>query len=441
MSPTLDIIDRLAARWPKGFDLTLDRIRRLLAALGDPQLACPPVFHVAGTNGKGSTVAFLRAMLEASGFRVHTDTSPHLVTYNERFRLAAAPGISRPVDDARLADALARVEAANGDHPITLFELLTAAGFLLFSEVPADVLLLEVGLGGRFDSTNVIPNPLVSVITSISLDHQAFLGDTVQKIAFEKAGIMKAGRPCVISPNLDEVRDVFEAVARTVKAGPLLIGGQDWSAHEERGRLVYQDDGGLLDLPMPRLPGRHQIQNAGTAVAAVRASGLDVPLAAIERGMETVEWPARLQRLTTGRLVDAAVQGAELWLDGGHNPGAGEVIASAMADFEERVERPLFLISGMLKTKDPAGFFAPFQGLARHVFTVPIPDSDAAWAPDALADAARAAGLSAEPAVSPMEAIRLIADGWRLERAPRILICGSLYLAGDVLATNGTPPR
>jgi dihydrofolate synthase/folylpolyglutamate synthase len=441
MTATLDIIDRLSARWPKGFDLTLTRITRLLAALGDPQLRVPPVFHVAGTNGKGSTVAFLRAILEAAAFRVHTDTSPHLVTYNERFRLAVAPGQSANVDDERLADALARTEIANGDNPITLFELLTAAGFLLFAETPADVLLLEVGLGGRFDSTNVIDKPLVTVITSISLDHQAYLGDTVEKIAFEKAGILKRGRPCVLSPNLDSVRAVVEDVAAKVGARPLLIGGQDWSATEEQGRLVYQDETGLLDLPLPRLPGRHQILNAGTAVAAIRASGLGVPVEAIERGLETVDWPARLQRLTTGNLVAAAFPGTEIWLDGGHNPGAGEVVASAMADLEERVERPLFLIAGMLNTKDPAGFFAPFQGLVRHVFTVPIPGSDAGRDPESLAEAARASGLSAEAIESPLAALRLLAERWTLERAPRILICGSLYLAGDVLAANGTPPR
>ncbi len=441
MSRSLAIIDRLAALHPKGYDLTLTRILRLLDALGNPQRRLPPVFHVAGTNGKGSTVAFLRAILEAAGLRVHTDTSPHLVSYNERYRLATGPGASAFVDDARFADALARAEVANGAEPITLFELLTAAGFLLFAETPADVVLLEVGLGGRFDSTNVIDDPLVSVITSISLDHQAFLGDTVEKIAFEKAGIVKAGRPVVLSPNLDSVRAVFEAVARDVKAGPLKVGGQDFTAYEEQGRLVFQDEDGLLDLPLPRLPGRHQIQNAGTAIAAVRASGLDVSTAAIETGLETVDWPARLQRLTHGAVVAAAPQGAEVWLDGGHNPGAGEVVASAMADLEERLARPLFLVTGMLSTKDPAGFFTPFKGLVRHVFTVPIPQSEAAWAPEALAEAARAAGLSAQAVDGPMEAMRLLGEGWQYERAPRVLICGSLYLAGDVLALNGTPPR
>ncbi|WP_181703746.1 bifunctional folylpolyglutamate synthase/dihydrofolate synthase [Chthonobacter albigriseus] len=441
MPETLAIIDRLSALHPKGYDLTLGRIERLLAALGHPEQRLPPVFHVAGTNGKGSTIAFLRAILEAAGLRVHTHTSPHLVAYNERYRLATGPGRSAFVDDARFTDALERAEVANGNEPITLFELLTAAGFLLFAEEPADVVLLEVGLGGRFDATNVVAAPLVSVITSISLDHQSYLGNTIDKIAFEKAGIIKKGRPVVVSPNPAEVTEVFETVASRAGAKPLLIGAQDWMVHEEHGRLVFQDDGGLLDLPLPRLSGRHQIQNAGTAVAAIRASKLDIPLSAIERGLETVEWPARLQRLTHGRLVDLAPPGAEVWLDGGHNPGAGEVVASAMADLEDRVERPLFLIAGMLTTKDPAGFFTPFEGLVRHVFTVPIPGSEAAWDPDALAEAANAAGLSAEAAPGTAEAIRLLAANWTLERAPRILICGSLYLAGDTLAENGTPPQ
>lgn len=441
MSATIEIIDRLAARWPKGFDLSLGRIRRLLDALGNPERRLPPVIHVAGTNGKGSTIAFLRAILEQSGLRVHTHTSPHLVRYNERYRLATAPGRSAFVDDEPFADALARAEAANHEMPITLFELLTAAGFLLFCETPADVALLEVGLGGRFDATNVVDAPLVSVITSISLDHQSYLGDTVEKIAFEKAGILKAGRPFVTSPATQGVSAVFEDVARSVRAGPAFIGGQDWTAFEEHGRLVFQDGDGLIDLPMPRLPGRHQIQNAGTAIAAIRASGLAIPAQAIERGLETAEWPARLQRLAAGTLVDAAPQGAEIWLDGGHNAGAGEVVSAAMADFADRVERPLFLITGMITTKDPATFFEPFKGLVRHVFAVPIPGSEVDWPTATLADAARSAGLSAEPAESAHAAIRAIARSWRFERAPRILICGSLYLAGEVLAANGTPPR
>ncbi len=439
METPLDIINRLGARWPKGFDLSLGRIRRLLGALGHPEQRLPPVFHVAGTNGKGSTVAFLRAILEAEGLRVHADTSPHLVRYNERFRLADGPGMSSFVDDDAFADALSRTEKANGDEAITLFELLTAAGFLLFAEHPADALLLEVGLGGRFDSTNVVDHPAVSVITSISLDHQAYLGDTVEKIAFEKAGIIKAGAPVVLSPNPDGVIAVIERVAAEVRAGPLMIGGQDWTAFEEHGRLVFQDVDGLLDLPRPRLPGGHQIANAGTAIAAVRAAGFHVGHDAFERGMERVEWPARLQRLTAGAIVDAAPEGSEIWLDGGHNPGAGEVIASAMADLEERVAKPLVLVAGMLVTKDPIGFFEAFAGLARRVYTVPIRGSDSAREPQALAAEARSAGVTAMATASVTAALSHLRETWS-GPAPRILICGSLYLAGEVLADNGTPP-
>ncbi len=439
METPLDIIDRLAARWPKGFDLSLGRISRLLGALGHPEQRLPPVFHVAGTNGKGSTVAFLRAILEAEGLRVHADTSPHLVRYNERFRLADRPGKSSLVDDATLADALSRAERANGDEAITLFELLTAAGFLLFAERPADALLLEVGLGGRFDSTNVIDRPAVSVITSISLDHQAYLGNTVEKIAFEKAGIIKSGAPVVLSPNPDGVVAVVERVAAEVRAGSLMIGGQDWTAYEEHGRLVFQDIDGLLDLPRPRLPGGHQISNAGTAIAAVRAAGFHVSQDAFERGMERVEWPARLQRLTAGAVVEAAPEGAEIWLDGGHNPSAGEVIASAMADLEERVARPLVLVVGMLVTKDPVGFFQAFAGLARRVYTVPIRGSDAARDPQSLAADARSAGVTAMATNNVTAALSHLRETWS-GPAPRILICGSLYLAGEVLADNGMPP-
>ncbi|SON58128.1 Folylpolyglutamate synthase [Hartmannibacter diazotrophicus] len=440
MPEALEILDRLSARWPKGYDLSLSRIERLLGALGNPHLKIPPVIHVAGTNGKGSTIAFMRAMLEAARFRVHTHTSPHLVRFNERYRLASGPGTSAFVDDATFTEALARVEAANGDEQITLFELLTAAGFILFSEHPADVVLLEVGLGGRFDATNVIRDPLVSVITSISLDHQAFLGDTVAEIAFEKAGIFKPGRPVVISqPDDDAVRAVFEAEAARVGA-TLAMGGEDWTVHEEHGRLVYQDESGLLDLPRPRLTGQHQFANAGTAIAALRRSGLNLPVSAIEAGLDTVDWSARLQRLAMGPLLEMAQSGAEIWLDGGHNVGAGEVVSAAMADLEERVARPLFLITGMLSTKDPVGFFASFKGLVRHVYCVPIESSDAGWPAAELADFAVKAGVSAEAALSVSDAMERLSARGPLDMAPRILICGSLYLAGEVLAANGQSP-
>jgi len=432
------VLERLVRLHPKEIDLSLGRIERLLAALDHPEIKLPPVIHIAGTNGKGSTTATMRAVLEAAGKRVHVYTSPHLCRFHERIRLAA-PGGGLLVDDATLVDALDRTERANAGEPITLFEITTAAAMLLFAEQPADVLLLEVGLGGRLDATNVVANPLVSVITPISLDHEKFLGATLPEIAGEKAGIIKPGVPVVVAPQPDEAMGVIERQAARKRA-ELFVAGREWNAGEERGRLVFQDEGGLLDLPPPRLVGRHQYVNAGTAVAALRAAGLWPGLAAAEAGLGRVDWPARMQRLTQGRIVEAAMPGAEIWLDGGHNPGAGEAISTVMADLEERVSRPLFLITGMLSAKDPIGFFKPFAGLVRHVFTVPIFGADSARDPGELAAAARAAGLAAEPVSSVKTALRLLCEGWRFEPPPRILICGSLYLAGDVLGQNGTPP-
>ncbi len=433
------ILETLSLRLPPGYDLTLGRIERLLAALGNPHHRLPPVIHVAGTNGKGSTIAFMRAMLEADGKRVHTHTSPHLVHYNERYRLATGPGTSQFVSNDAFADTLQRADAANGGEHVTLFEVMAASGFLLMSETPADVVLLEVGLGGRLDATNVITSPLVSVITSISLDHMRQLGDTVEKIAFEKAGIIKAGRPVVVSANRPSVIEVFEKVALEKRA-PLTVGGQDFTIWQEHNRLVYQDEQGLMDLPLPKLPGRHQLMNAGTAIAALSKAGLLPAHEIVEQALSSVDWPARLTRLTHGKLVDEAVPGAEIWLDGAHNPGGSEAAASAMADLEEKFERPLFVIASMLNTKDPQGFFAPFRGLARHVFTVPIHHSESGRDPKELAEAARAQGLSADAVSGVREALRRISFGWRFEPAPRILICGTLYLAGEVLEENGTPP-
>ena len=438
MDHTNAILERLLTLHPKVIDLSLERMTLLLHALGNPEKRLPPTIHIAGTNGKGSTTAFLRAALEADGKAVHVYTSPHLVRFNERIRLAAPDG-GHFVDDGMLTDALERAERANDGAPITFFEITTAAAFLLFSEMPADVLLLETGLGGRLDATNVVDQPLVSVITQIGLDHQRFLGDTVEAIAEEKAGIIKRERPVVAAPQSDAITAVIERAAARARA-PLHLGGQEWSVMEERGRLIYQDETALFDMPPPRLPGRHQITNAGTAIAALRAGGLWSGLDSAEKALQNVEWPARLQRLTRGKIVDAAMPGAEIWLDGGHNPDAGEALAAFMADLEDRVSRPLFLISGMLATKDPVGFFRPFSGLVRHVFTVTVFGSEAAIQPGPLADLAETAGVTAEPVSSVLTALRLLSESWRFEPPPRILICGSLYLAGDVLAQNGTPP-
>jgi dihydrofolate synthase/folylpolyglutamate synthase len=427
------ILARLLALHPKRIDLSLDRIERLLAALDHPERKLPPVIHVAGTNGKGSTIAFMRAILEASGRSVHVYTSPHLVRFNERFRVAG-----KLVSDEALKAALEECERANGNTPITVFEMETAAGFLLFSRNSADVLLLEVGLGGRLDATNVIDKPLASVITPVSMDHLEFLGDTIEKIAAEKAGILKRGVPAVIAPQNLAALAVIERQAQKVRS-PLKVAGEHWNVHQERGRLVYQDDDGLLDLPAPRLYGRHQLDNAGAAIAALRASGLSIPAPAFETGMQKADWPARLQHLSSGTLKALAPPDSELWLDGGHNADGGRALAAALGDLEERVSRPLVLIVGMLATKDSAGFLRNFSGIARRIIAVPIPNQEKTLSGEAVADTARAVGIPAESRATLQEALAA-ASALQLNPAPRILIGGSLYLAGEVLALNGTPP-
>ncbi|AVA19717.1 bifunctional folylpolyglutamate synthase/dihydrofolate synthase [Rhizobium sp. CB3171] len=442
MSEAAREIDKLMGLHPKGFDLSLDRITRLLDILGNPHKKLPPVIHVAGTNGKGSVTAFCRALLEAGGLSVHVHTSPHLVNWHERYRLGIKGGRGKLVDDAVFADVLRRIADANGGEKITVFEILTAATFMLFSEQPADVAIIEVGLGGRFDATNVISDPAASVIMPISLDHQPYLGDRVELIAAEKAGIMKPGRPVVIGhQEYDAALDVLISTAERLRC-PTAVFGQDFSAHEEYGRLVYQDEFGLADLPLPRLPGRHQYANAAAAIRAVKAAGFVVTEAMMEKAMASVEWAGRLQRLTEGDLLVHAPEGAEIWVDGGHNPGAGEVIAEAMANFEERQPRPLFLITGMINTKDPVGYFKAFTGLAEKVYCVPIRGSDSMIDPVVLAGAAYDAGLVAEPMSSVGQALDAIKELAVPDLpAPRILIGGSLYLVGDVLADNGTPPK
>jgi dihydrofolate synthase/folylpolyglutamate synthase len=431
------ILARLLALHPKRIDLSLDRMWRILDALGRPERKLPPVIHVAGTNGKGSTVAFMRAMLEAAGKSVHVYTSPNLVRLNERFRLGRANGGGVLVGDDELVATLAECERANGDQPITVFEIETAAGLLLFSRHPADVLLLEVGLGGRLDATNVVERPLASVITPVSIDHVDFLGDTLEKIAIEKAAILRRGVPAVVSRQTEGPLSVILARGEEVGA-PLHVAGQDWVAGEERGRLVFQDTEGLLDLPPPRLFGRHQFDNAGTAIAALRAAGLKLPASAFEQGVVAADWPARMQRLATGTLPPRAPAGNELWLDGGHNADGGRTIAGALADLEERVSRPLVLIVGMLSTKDAEGFLRNFAGLARALIAVPI-GQDKGIAPETLAATARRVGITAQSAPSVEEALAMVC-ALELEPPPRVLITGSLYLAGAVLAANGTLP-
>ena len=427
-------IEALMQIHPKGFDLSLGRIRDLLEKLDNPQDKLPPVIHVAGTNGKGSTIAFSRAILEAAGLRVHVDTSPHLVNWHERFRLAGTL-----VEDAVLSDAIHRVAEANDNQPITVFEILTAVAFLLFSEHPADACLVEVGLGGRFDSTNVVDKTDISVITPVSLDHEAFLGDTLAKIAFEKAGIIKSGVPVIIGAQEDEALDVIVRQAARNRAST-QIAGQTYSAMRENGRLVYQDENALLDLALPRLAGEHQIDNAATAIAACRlfceVRNFRLTNAMIEEGLQTAQWPARMQHLTHGTLIEAIPETCDVWLDGGHNPSAGAMAAQFLSDLEELDPRPLTMICGMLDTKDTGGYFAQFETIAERVITVPILSSEAGVDPETLADQAENAGLPAVAAPSLKQALHMI-DG---SEPNRILICGSLYLAGDMLDQNGTPP-
>jgi dihydrofolate synthase/folylpolyglutamate synthase len=436
MSALDSTLTRLLALHPKLIDLSLDRMWSLLARLDHPERKLPPVIHVAGTNGKGSTIAFMRAILEAAGQDVHVYTSPHLVRFNERFRLAAEGG-GKLVGDDELRATLEECERVNAGDPITVFEITTAAGLLLFSRHPADVLLLEVGLGGRLDATNVVDAPLLSVITPVSLDHADYLGDSIESVAGEKAGILKRGVRAVIGPQTPEALSVIERAAERVRA-PLRVAGEHWNASEEHRRLVYQDDDGLLDLPGPKLIGRHQFVNAGVAVAALRASGLKIPQRAYETGLLKAEWPARMQRLTQGELVGQAPADAEIWLDGGHNPDGGRAVAASLADIEERAPKPLILIVGMLGTKDFEGYLRHFSGLALRLYAVPIPNADKSLSPGQIADAANKLGIPAESAndvESALAAIKALSL-----KAPRILIGGSLYLAGDVLARNHTPP-
>jgi dihydrofolate synthase/folylpolyglutamate synthase len=432
------VIARLSALHPKQIDLGLDRMHRLLARLDHPERLLPPVIHVAGTNGKGSTIAFLRATLEAAGLRVHVYTSPHLVRLNECFRIGERGG-GRLAEDAGLRRVLEHCEQVNAGEPITIFEMQTAAAFCLFAEHDADVVLLETGLGGRLDATNVVDRPLAAVITPVSMDHVEFLGGALASIAGEKAAIIKRGVAVICAEQAPEAMAVIEAQARRMRA-PIHAAGQQWHVGVERGRLVYQDERGLMDLAAPKLFGRHQFDNAGLAIATLRAiEAFRIGLPAFEAGIVNAEWPARMQRLVAGALVDQGPRGCEIWLDGGHNAEGGRVAAAALGDLEERVSRPLVVIAGMMANKDAGAFLANFAGLTRHILAVPIPDRAGAMPTDRLADAARALGMRVEKAEGVEAALRALSR-LAYEVPPRILITGSLYLAGHVLAVNGTPP-
>ena len=422
------ILMRLLSLHPKIIDLSLTRMERILDKLGHPESKLPPVIHIAGTNGKGSTLAMSRAILEAADLKVHTYTSPHLVRFHERIRVAG-----ELVSEEQLSALLEECEVVNGSEPITFFEITTAAAFLAYSRTPADYLLLEVGLGGRLDATNVIAKPVVSVITSIGLDHQQYLGETIFEIAREKAGILKRGVTGIVGAQEPAARDAIEAVAEKVGA-PLLIANQDWQSFKQNGRLVFQDDNGLLDLPLPALPGLHQIDNAGNAIAALRSlKDPRITDEAYAKGLANVTWPARLQRLGPSHLWDFVSRDCELWLDGGHNGPAGVVLGQALRDMQERSPRPLIIIWGMINTKDPGAFIANFKGLAARVYALTIPDEANAIPAEQLMTTAKAQGLEAEAVFDLQKALGQAA---KFAPAPRILICGSLYLAGHVLALH-----
>lgn len=422
-TPSSDVIlDRMMSLHPKVMDLVLDRVWALLGALDNPHHALPPVIHIAGTNGKGSTQAMLRAGLEGAGKSVHAYTSPHLARFHERIRLAG-----NLISEAHLTEVLDECYAANNGDEITYFEITTCAALLAMSRTPADYTLLEVGLGGRLDATNVVDTPALTVITPVSIDHEQFLGDTLAKIAFEKAGIIKRGVPCVVGPQQDEAMEVIEAQARKLGA-PLLAYGQQWHVGSEHGRLVYQDDHGLLDLPLPNLPGAHQIENAGAALAALRH--LEMPDTAYEAAVTQANWPARMQRLATGPLIDAAGS-AELWLDGGHNAAAGQALARHLGSLPQR---PTHLICGMLNTKDISGYLTPLAAQADTLTAVSIPGEANTLPADTTAAAAKAVGLDATTAETVQDAVTAIT---RQHPDCRILICGSLYLAGHILRENG----
>jgi dihydrofolate synthase/folylpolyglutamate synthase len=433
MAPSDAILTRLLQLHPKVIDLSLERMRRILDRLGRPERLLPPVIHVAGTNGKGSTCAFLQAILEAAGLKVHVYTSPHLVRFHERIRLADAAGESRPIDEHLLQRLLEECEVANGSHPITFFEITTAAALLAFSRLPADYLVLEVGLGGRLDATNVVDRPKLTAITMIDYDHQHYLGSTLSEIAREKAGILKRDVPCVVGRQPEEARDEIERCAQAIGA-PLLASGSDWMSFEQNGRLIFQDEEALMDLPRPRLPGAFQIENAGIAVAALRAlkdRRLDERHFAL--GLGRASWPARMQRLAEGELTRSLEPGSELWLDGGHNPAAGRAVAQAFAELEERCSKPLVLILGMLRTKDAAGYIRPFKGLAQKVFTIAIPGEPNSFGANELAQIVEGEGMAAMPSPSVAAAL---ARAQKAGAPLRILIAGSLYLAGSVLAEH-----
>ncbi len=429
-----DIVDRLTAHHPKMIDLSLGRIERLLAALDHPERRMPGSVHVAGTNGKGSVVAYLRAFFEAAGLKVHAYTSPHLVKFNERIRVAG-----ELIDDDMLLSLLDECEAVNGAEPITFFEITTALAMEAFARVPADIVLLETGLGGRLDATNVLERPLLSAITPVSADHAKFLGDTIAQIAGEKAGIFKPGVTAVLGPQPTAAADVFAAQAIALGA-PLKRAGHEWNIARNGAGMVWRGGTTRLELPLPALEGAHQIVNAGIAIACAEElsrhpdCAFELSADAIARGLQSVEWPARLQRLDCGPLAGMLPQGDgwELWLDGGHNPAAGMALAG-MA--ETWADKPLHLVLGMLQSKDPGRFLEPLAPVIDSVHGIPIPGDKSCFKGADIAAIAAGLGIASAPGAHVADAVAQLLKA--NNRAARILICGSLHLAGAVLAENG----
>ena len=432
MSRTDKILRRLLALHPnKLIDLKLNRIERLLGDLGRPQDKLPPVIHVAGTNGKGSTIAHLRSFLQAAGKKVHVYNSPHLVRFNERIRLAG-----KLVSSKRLNKALQTCEEINAEKPITYFEITTAAAFLLFSQVKADYLLLEVGLGGRFDATNVIANPLGAILTPISIDHVEFLGNDLAGIAREKAGIIKKNARCVVGQQTDIARDEIHDEAQKLGVNPIFA-DQDFQGYAENGRMTYQDEHGLLDLPLSKLTGPFQIQNAALAIAAVRYFKLPISETQIEAGLARVDWPGRLMPIKTGALFDMLKPGQQLWIDGGHNVAGGKVLVEALNQMAQLDKRPLVLLLGAYANKDMAGYLQNFRDLEPQIFTLPLEDQRTSWDQSELAKMAGGLGFKAS---SQKNIKKALLETQTINNA-RIVICGSLHLAGDALAQNKTPPN
>ncbi|WP_438752135.1 bifunctional folylpolyglutamate synthase/dihydrofolate synthase [Bartonella rochalimae] len=430
------VIDDLLKIYPRKCDLSLERISRLLKCLDNPHLNLAPIIHIAGTNGKGSASAICRALLESAGYRVHVYSSPHLVNWNERFRLNHKGG-SQFVTDSLLSKTIHQIIEVNCNEPITIFEVFTAAAFMLFSTHPADVIILEVGLGGRFDATNIINKPAVSLIMPIDYDHESFLGNTIEQIAFEKGGIIKPEVPVVIGKQDHEITYSFLSDLAVKNKAPYYLFNQDYQSYEEYGRMVFQNNQGLMDLLLPKLIGAHQIDNAGAAIEAIYQAGFQLSEQVISNALQNLYWPARMQHLTHGKLVDQLPPDFDLWLDGGHNSAAGKAIAKILTQWKEKSNCPIVMIAGMLNTKDSVGYFRPLVNLVKKVYTVPLISSNAGICPKILAELAQKAGLIASPQANLQAAFHKISSEYK---KAIVLIGGSLYLAGDILRDNQTPP-